>query len=153
MHVVNRVRVVTPKPYGIYMYYETLQVHAWHWDDVSWTRKTTLACFVFQLSALDLVPYSKPCVGHNSKTIWIYLWKSTDACMTLRRCVMNMEDNLAYLVYELSALDLTKFHIVNCVWTISTLIITSCCTCHNYICNLFLNGILAGASVSYGHFF
>ena len=24
----------------------------------------------FKLSALDLVPYSKPCVGHNSKTIW-----------------------------------------------------------------------------------
>ena len=43
--------------------------------------------------------------------------------------------------------------IVNCVWAISTLIITSCCTCHNYICNLFLNDILAAASVSYGHFF
>ena len=49
--------------------------------------------------------------------------------MTLKQCVMNMEDNLAYLVYELSAL--TKFHIVNCV----------------------LNGILAGVSMTYGHFF
>ena len=33
------------------------------------------------------------------------------------------------------------------------LVITSCCTRFNYICNLFLNGILEGASVSYGHFF
>ena len=126
--------------------YETIQVHAWHWDDVLWKRKTTPACLVFELSALELVPYSKPCVGHNSLTVWnifmkhyrcmhdietmchekgrqrllvwflnylpltlihivnrvwaitpkpygIYLWKFTDACMTLRRCVMNMEDN------------------------------------------------------------
>ena len=64
---------------------------------------------------------------------------------------MNMEDNLAYLV--MNYLPLTKFHIVNRVWAISTLIIISCCTCHNYICNLFLNGILAGASVSFGHLF
>ena len=69
----------------------------------------------------------------------------------LRRCVMNMEDLL--LIWFMNYLPLTKFHIVNRVWAISTLIITSCCTCHNNICNLFLNGILAGASVSYGHFF
>ena len=55
--------------------------------------------------------------------------------MTLRRCVVKKEDNLACLVFELSALDLFP------------------CTCHNYICNLFLNGILAGAAVSYGPFF
>ena len=46
-------------------------------------------------------------------------------------------------------LPLTKYHIVNRVWAISTLIITSCCTCHNYVCNLFLNGILAGASMTF----
>ena len=40
---------------------------------------------------------------------------------------MNMKNNLAYLVYELSTLD--------------------------YICQFFLNGILVGASMSYGHFF
>ena len=56
------------------------------------------------------------------------------------------------LIWFMNYLPLTRFHIVNRVWAISTLIITSCCTCHNYICNLFLNGILAGASVSYGHF-
>ena len=31
-----------------------------------WTR----CCLVFELSALDLVPYSKPCPGHNSLTVW-----------------------------------------------------------------------------------
>ena len=36
------------------------------------------------------------------------------------------------------------FIIVNNVWAISTLIITSCCTCHNYIRNFFLNGIFWG---------
>ena len=180
--------------------YETLQVHARYWDDVSWTRKTTLACLVFELSALALVPYSKPCVGHNSLTVW-------NIFMNLYRCMHDIEtmchekarQNLACLVFELSTLDLvpyskpcvghnsktiwnismkicrcmhdieamcnehgrqllliwfinyllfTKFHIVNPVWAISTLRITSCCTSHNYICNLFLNGILAGASFS-----
>ena len=42
------------------------------------------------------------------KPYGIYLWKFTDVCMTLRRCVMKWKTTLAYLVYELSAL--TKFH-------------------------------------------
>ena len=52
--------------------HETLQVHASHWDDVSWTRKTTLAFFVFELSCLDLVPYSKLCPGLNNNFM-VYL--------------------------------------------------------------------------------
>ena len=32
----------------------------------------------------------------TSKLYGIYLWKYTDACMTLRRCVMNMEDNSCF---------------------------------------------------------
>ena len=71
--------------------YETLQVHAWHWDDVSWTRKTTLACLVFELSALDLIPYRKPCPCHNS--------------LTLRRCVLKKEDNFCW-----RALSITLVH-------------------------------------------
>ena len=65
---------------------------------------------------------------------------------------MCNEHGRQLLIWFIDYLPLNKFHIVNPVWAISTLIITSCCTCHNYICNLFLNGILAGASVSYGHF-
>ena len=93
--------------------YETLQVHAWHWDDVSWTRKTTLACLVFELSARVQAITPKP--------YGIYLWKFTDACMTLRWCVMNMEDN-SLLIWFINYLPLTKFHTVNRVWAISTLI-------------------------------
>ena len=55
------------------------------------------------------------------------------------------------LIWLMNYLPLTKFHIVNCVWAISTLLITSCCTCHNYICNLFLNGILVWGGGGGGH--
>ena len=71
---------------------------------MSITRKTTLACLVFELSALDLVPFSKPCPGHNSKTIWNMHF--TFACMALRQCVMKKEDNFCLFGFELSALDL-----------------------------------------------
>ena len=47
-------------------------------------RKTTLACLFFELSALDLVPYSKLCLGHNSLTIWNILMK-------LYRCMHDIE--------------------------------------------------------------
>ena len=43
-------------------------------------KKTALACMVFKLSALDLVPYSKPCPGHNSLTVW-------NIFMKLYRCM------------------------------------------------------------------
>ena len=76
--------------------HETLQVHASHSDDVSWIMKTTFAFFVFELSSLDLVPYSKLCPGLNNN----------------------------FMVY------LLQLHI-----------------------NPFSEWHLAGASVSYGHFF
>ena len=89
--------------------YETLQVHTWHWGNVSWKRKTTLACLVFELSALDLVPYSKPCPGHNSLTIWnifmklqVHAWHWDDVSWTRKT-------TLACLVFELSALDLVPY--------------------------------------------
>ena len=51
---------------------------------MSCKRKTTLACLVFELSALDLVPYSKPCPGHNSLTVW-------NRFMKLYRCMHDIE--------------------------------------------------------------
>ena len=42
-----------------------------------------LACLVFDLSALDLVPYSKPCPGHNL-TIW-------NIFMKFYRCMHDIE--------------------------------------------------------------
>ena len=47
-------------------------------------RKTTLACLIFELSALDLVVYSKPCVSHNSLTVW-------NIFMKLYRCMHDIE--------------------------------------------------------------
>ena len=73
-------------------------------------------------------------------------------CMHDIEAMCNEHGRQLLLIWFINYLPLTKFHIVNPLWAISTLIISSCCTCHNYICNLFLNGILAGASVSYGHF-
>ena len=35
---------------------------------------------VFELFPLDLIPYSKPCRGHNSKTLW-------NVFMKLHRCI------------------------------------------------------------------
>ena len=47
-------------------------------------RKTILACLVFELSALDLVPYSKPGPGHNSLTVW-------NIFMKLYRCMHDID--------------------------------------------------------------
>ena len=65
--------------------HETIQVHAWHWADVSWTRKTTLAFFYapaystartshFRVRAITPKPYG------------IYSWNFTCAYITIRRC-------------------------------------------------------------------
>ena len=56
-------------------------------------RKITLAFLGFELSALDLVPYSKQCPGHNSLTVWNILMKLYRCVETLRRCVVKKEDN------------------------------------------------------------
>ena len=67
--------------------------------------------------------------------------------MKIYRCLHDIEAmcnecrRQLLLIWFINYLPLTKFHIVNRVWAISTFIITSCCTCPNYICNLFLNGI------------
>ena len=73
-------------------------------------------------------------------------------CMHDIEAMCNEHGRQLLLIWFINYLPLTKFNIVNPVWAISTFIITSCCTCHNYISNLFLNGILAGTSMSYGHF-
>ena len=44
----------------------------------------TLSYLVYELSALDLVPYSKLCPGHNSLTIW-------NIFMKLYRCMHGIE--------------------------------------------------------------
>ena len=64
-------------------------------------------------------------------------------CMHDIEAMCNEHGRQLLLIWFINYLPLTKFHIVNRMWAISTLIITSCCTCHNYICNLFLNDILA----------
>ena len=43
-----------------------------------------LLVLVFELSALDLVPYSKPCPGHNTLTVW-------NIFMKLYRCMHDIE--------------------------------------------------------------
>ena len=65
-------------------------------------------------------------------------------CMHDIEAMCNEHGRQRLLIWFINYLPLTKFHIINRVWAISTLIITSFCTCHNYICNLFLNGILEG---------
>ena len=86
-----RVLAITPKLYGIYL---------WNFTGACMTlrqcvmnKEDNLGCLVFELSALDLVPYSKLCLGHTPKPYGIYLWNFTGVCMTLRRCVMKKEDN------------------------------------------------------------
>ena len=58
-------------------------------------------------------------------------------CMHDTEAMCNEHGRQLLLIWFMNYLPLTKFHIVNRVWAISTLIITSCCTCHNYICNRF----------------
>ena len=43
-----------------------------------------LLVLVFEFSALDLVPYSKPCPGHNTLTVWNIFLK-------LYRCMHDIE--------------------------------------------------------------
>ena len=43
-----------------------------------------LLVWFFELSALDLVPYGKPCPGHNSLTVW-------NIFMKLYRCMHDIE--------------------------------------------------------------
>ena len=47
-------------------------------------KEDKLACLVFDLPALDLVPDSKPCPGHNSFTVW-------NIFMKLYRCMHDIE--------------------------------------------------------------
>ena len=47
-------------------------------------KENNLACLVFELSAFDLVPYSKSCPGHNSLTVW-------NIFMKLYRCMHDIE--------------------------------------------------------------
>ena len=42
------------------------------------------ACLVFELFALDLVPYSKRCPGHNSLIVW-------NIFMKIYRCMHDIE--------------------------------------------------------------
>ena len=47
-------------------------------------KEDNLAGLVFELSALDLVHYSKPCPGHNSLIVW-------NIFMKLYRCMHDIE--------------------------------------------------------------
>ena len=91
-HIVNRVRAITPKLYGIY---------SWNCTSACITlircvmNKEDNSCiFLF----LNYLPLSKL---HIVNSVWaitpklygIYSWNCTGACMTLNWCVMNKEDN------------------------------------------------------------
>ena len=145
-----RVRAITPKPYGIYLWnftgayitirqcvmnkedntcifvfliispwlnsiqltasgplllnrmgyiHETLPVHASHWDDVSWTRKTTVVfCFFnyFPLTRFHIVNRVR---AITPKLYGIYSWNFTSACIILIQCVMNKEDNFCIFCF------------------------------------------------------
>ena len=120
-------------------------VHAWHWDSVLWKRKTTLACLVFELSALDLVPYRKPCGAITPKPYGIYLWNFT--CMHDIETICHEQGRQLLLIWFMNYLPLTKFHIVNRVWAITPKPygiylwkFTDACMTITYV-TFFLNGI------------
>ena len=69
-------------------------------------------------------------------------------CMHDIEAMCNEHGRQLLVVWFINYLPFTKFHIVNPVWAISTLIIPVTIT---YV-TFFLNGILVEASVSYGHF-
>ena len=81
-------------------------------------KEDNSACLVFELSALDLVPYSKLCQGHITLTV-------RNIFMKLYRCMHDIETmcheqgRQLLLVWFLNYLPLTYFHIVNCVWAIT----------------------------------
>ena len=52
-------------------------------------------------------------------------------CMHDIEAMCNEHGRQLLLIWFINYLSLTKFHIVNRVWAISTLIITSCYACHN----------------------
>ena len=60
-------------------------------------KEDNFTCLVSELSALDLVPYRKPCPGHNS-------------CMhDIETMCHEQGRTLACLVSELSALDIVPY--------------------------------------------
>ena len=69
-----RVRAIIPKPYGIYL---------WNFTGACITLRQCVMNKE-ELSALDLIPYSKPGPGHNSQTIW-------NIFMKLYRCMHDIE--------------------------------------------------------------
>ena len=59
-----------------------------------------------ELSALDLVPYSKPCPGHNAKTVWNIFMKLY-SCMRDIETMCHEQGRQLLLVWFLNYLPLT----------------------------------------------
>ena len=72
----------------------------------------------FLLTALDLIPYSKPCVGQNSLTIRNIFMKIY-ICMHDIEAMCNEYGRQLLLIWFMNYPPLTKFHIVNRVWAIT----------------------------------
>ena len=62
----------------------------------------------FELSALDLVPYSKPCMGHNSETIWNIFMKIY-RCMHDIEAMFNEHGRQLLLIWFMNYLPLTTY--------------------------------------------
>ena len=114
-HKVNRVRAITPKTYGIYL---------WNLTDACMTLKRCVknkednSCL---FGFWTICPWQFHIVNHvraiTPKTYGIYLWNFTGACMTLRRCVKNKEDNSC--LFGFWTICPWQFHIVNRVRAIT----------------------------------
>ena len=111
-----RVRAITPKPYGIYSWnftgaYITIRRCVMNKED-------DLAFLVFELFPLDLIPYSKPCPGHYSYTVWNIFMKLYQ-CMHHTEMMCHEQGRQLLHFWFLNYFPLTRFHIVNRVRAIT----------------------------------
>ena len=91
-HIVNRVRPITPKPYGIY---------SWNFTSACiilircvMNKEDNSCIFGFWIiSPLTRFHIVNRVQAITPKLYGIYSWNFTSACITLIQCVMNKEDN------------------------------------------------------------
>ena len=90
MHIVNGVRAITPKLYGIYLWNYTGACMTLSWCVMNKEDNSG----VFYAPAYSTVRTSHFCVrAITPKPYGIYSWNFTGAYITIRRYVMNKEDN------------------------------------------------------------
>ena len=74
--------------------------------------------FVFELSSLVLVAYSKRCPGHNSITVWNIFMKLYQCMHHINTMCHEQGRQLLHFLF-LNYLSLSKLHIVNGVQAIT----------------------------------